>query len=151
MKVMKLQNLTIYHASYIVSEEVANANAKEGAQLFTYFCSHCHGAKGAGDGKVVTYGEFNPPNPYDGGYKDRTIGQIFHVITYGKGAMGAHGSQLNKDERWKVALHVRTLQHGNLLFDELKQAQAAADSLVVTTDSLSVVMDSTVVIINNNH
>ena len=131
-------------ASYIVSEEVASAHEKEGAKLYSYFCSHCHGAKGAGDGKVVTYGEYNPPNPYDGGYKDRTIGQIFHVITYGKGAMGAHGSQLNKDERWKVALHVRTLQHGSLLFDELKQAQAASDSLVVATDTTAVMIDSTV-------
>jgi mono/diheme cytochrome c family protein len=129
---------------YIETEEIANANAKEGAQLFTYFGSHCHGATGASDGKVVTYGEFNPPNPYNGGYKDRTIGQIFHVITYGKGAMGAHGSQLNKDERWKVALHVRTLQHGDLLFDELKQSAMVSDSLTIVTDSLSVMVDSTV-------
>ncbi len=106
-------------SSYIETEEIANAHAKDGAKLFTYFCSHCHGAKGAGDGKVVTYGEYNPPSPYNGGYKDRTLGQIFHVITYGKGAMGPHGSQLNKDERWKVALHVRTLQHGNLNYAEL--------------------------------
>lgn len=147
----KLYNIP---SSYIETEEIANQHAKEGAQLFTYFCSHCHGAKGAGDGKVVTYGEYNPPNPYDGGYKDRTIGQIFHVITYGKGAMGAHGSQLNKDERWKVALHVRTLQHGDLLFDELKQAEAAADSLTIisaiVTDSLSVMVDSTITSSNSN-
>ena len=131
-------------SSYIETEEIAAANAKQGEKLFTYFCSHCHGATGAGDGKVVTYGEFNPPNPYSGGYKDRTLGQIFHVITYGKGAMGAHGSQLNKDERWKVALHVRTLQHGELLFDELKEIEAAAKVLVVDSLSTIVVVDTTV-------
>lgn len=135
---------------YIETEEIAEANAKEGAKLFSYFCSHCHGEKGAGDGKVVTYGEYNPPNPYNGGYKDRTIGQIFHVITYGKGAMGPHGSQLNKDERWKVALHVRTLQHGELLLDELKQAQIVSDSLNVLSDSLNVVLDSTVTAIGGH-
>ena len=57
-------------SSYIETEEIAKENAKQGAKLFTYFCSHCHGATGMGDGKVVTYGEFNPPNPYNGGYKD---------------------------------------------------------------------------------
>jgi mono/diheme cytochrome c family protein len=137
--------MNLIPASYIESEEVALANAKEGAQLFTYFCSHCHGKTGAGDGKVITYGQYNPPSPYSGAYKDRSLGQIFHVITYGKGAMGPHGSQLNKDERWKVALHVRTLQHGELLFDELKQLEAAADTLTVVNDSLVMMVDTTTI------
>lgn len=137
-------------STYISTEEIANQHAKEGAKLYTYFCSHCHGKSGAGDGKVVTYGEYNPPNPYNGGYKDRTLGQIFHVITYGKGAMGPHGSQLNKDERWKVALHVRTLQHGELLFDELKQAEAISDSISSVKDSLNVMIDTTVTDIVGN-
>jgi mono/diheme cytochrome c family protein len=106
-------------ALFVASEEIALAHAQEGKKLYTYFCQHCHGEKGKGDGGVITVGGYNQPNPYDGGYKDRTLGQIFHVITYGKGAMGPHASQLNKEERWKVALYVRTLQHGSLLFDEI--------------------------------
>jgi mono/diheme cytochrome c family protein len=52
--------------------------------------------------------------------KDRTLGSIFHTITHGKNAMGPHGSQMNKDERWKVALYVRSLQNGgDLLLSEL--------------------------------
>ena len=35
---------------------------------------------------------------------------IFHVITYGAGLMGAHGSQVNPDERWKIARYVKSLQ-----------------------------------------
>ncbi len=57
--------------------------------------------------------DYNPPSPYNGAYKERSLGGIFHVITYGKGAMGPHASQLNKLERWKVAMYVRTLQHGD--------------------------------------
>lgn len=91
-----------------------------------------------GDGGVVTVGGYNQPNPYNGGYKDRTIGQIFHVITYGKGAMGPHGSQLNKEERWKVALYVRTLQHDDLLYSDLlpKFKKVSADSVEVIVDSI---------------
>ncbi len=110
---------------FVSSESVALAHAQEGKKLYTYFCQHCHGEKGKGDGGVVTVGGFNQPNPYDGGYKDRTLGQIFHVITYGKGAMGPHASQLNKEERWKVALYVRTLQHGSLLFEEIGEPTVA--------------------------
>ncbi|MCB9188898.1 MAG: cytochrome c [Flavobacteriales bacterium] len=120
---------------YVSNEETAIAYAEEGKVLFGYFCSHCHGKTGKGDGAVITYGEYNAPMPYDGGYKDRTLGQIFHVITYGKGAMGPHGSQLNKDERWKVALHVRTLQYGNLMYSEL---MTEVDSLNAMKDSLKV-------------
>lgn len=121
---------------YVASEEIAKQYAAEGKELFGYFCSHCHGKTGKGDGKVVTYGEFNTPMPYDGGYKDRTLGQIFHVITYGKGAMGPHGSQLNKDERWKVALHVRTLQHGDLNYEELMAGYSMDNTL--PSDSLTI-------------
>ncbi|MFT5601553.1 MAG: outer membrane protein OmpA-like peptidoglycan-associated protein/cytochrome c553 [Flavobacteriales bacterium] len=105
---------------YVESEEVAKAHAADGKELFTSFCMHCHGAKGAGDGAVVTKGNFNAPSPYNGGYKNRTLGQIFHVITYGKGAMGPHGSQLNKDERWKAALYVRSLQYdGDIMYKDI--------------------------------
>jgi len=33
---------------------------------------------------------------------------MFHTITYGKGLMGAHASQLNKEERWKLVHYIRT-------------------------------------------
>ena len=40
--------------------------------------------------------------------------------------MGPHGSQLDKDERWKVALYVRTLQNGgDLLLSEINNLQPA--------------------------
>lgn len=121
---------------YVESEETAKAYAEEGKVLFGYFCSHCHGKTGKGDGAVITYGEYNAPMPYDGGYSDRTLGQIFHVITYGKGAMGSHASQLNKDERWKVALYVRTLQHGDLLYNDIKFEM---DSISAMKDTMSVI------------
>ena len=94
-------------------------NVKEGKRLYNIFCQHCHGKTGQGDGGVVEVGGFNPPSPYNGAYKDRTLGSIFHTITYGKGAMGPHASQLNKEERWKVVMYVRLLQRGEFINDEV--------------------------------
>jgi hypothetical protein len=32
-------------------------------------------------------------------------------MTYGKGLMGSHASQLSQEERWKLVYYVQKLQH----------------------------------------
>jgi mono/diheme cytochrome c family protein len=81
----------------------------EGEVLYGKFCVHCHGASGAGDGKVGDKLP-GPPPAYDGALKDLSEGKIFHSITYGKGTMGAHASQLTQEERWKLVYFVQKLQ-----------------------------------------
>lgn len=89
------------------SEEVL----KEGETLFQTFCSHCHGAKGMGDGVVGTKNPALIPPAYNSPQlKDLPEGQIFHSITYGKGMMGAHRYQLTKTQRWKLVHYVQSLQ-----------------------------------------
>ena len=84
---------------------------KEGKVLYNRFCQHCHGEKGKGDGAVPGTGKYPPPPAYDAGAtKDLTAGEIFYTITYGKGAMGSHASQLDKVERWKLVYYVQKLQ-----------------------------------------
>jgi mono/diheme cytochrome c family protein len=106
--------------SYIKDSLTADFNKNEGKKLYDIMCTHCHGDKGEGNGKVVkASGDLIVPPAYVT-LKDRTLGSIFHTITHGKNAMGPHGSQMNKDERWKVALYVRSLQNGgDLLLSEL--------------------------------
>ncbi|OIQ24560.1 MAG: hypothetical protein BM555_07060 [Crocinitomix sp. MedPE-SWsnd] len=82
----------------------------EGKVLYERFCIHCHGEKGAGDGGVPSSGKYPPPGAYNGPLKDKTAGDIFYTITYGKGAMGSHASQVNKEERWKLVYYVQKLQ-----------------------------------------
>ena len=67
------------------------------------------------------------------------LGGIFHVITYGKGAMGAHASQLNKIERWKVAMYVRTLQHGGFNLEGLAGPEESDSSIVDINNPVAVV------------
>ena len=113
-------------------------NVKEGKRLYNIMCQHSHGMKGQGDGGVVVKGGFNPPNPYNTGLKDRTLGTIFHVETFGKGAMGPHASQLNKEERWKVAMYVRTLQHdGDFKLEELLGAKPEVDFSTITEEEVA--------------
>jgi cytochrome c553 len=89
----------------IYSEKVE----KEGEVLFGKFCVHCHGATGAGDGKVGLKLPGAPP-AYNGPLKNLSEGKIFHSITYGKGLMGNHASILTQEERWKLVYYVQKLQ-----------------------------------------
>jgi mono/diheme cytochrome c family protein len=90
-----------------------------GKALYEVNCLHCHGAKGAGDGKVAAGVKIDgvEHSVYPGvanlkgdAYKNITEGHIFHVITYGKGLMGSHGSQVSEEDRWKIAKYVKQLQ-----------------------------------------
>lgn len=80
-----------------------------GKAMYTTYCQHCHGAKGQGDGKVADKYP-GVANLTGDAYKTISEGHIFHVITHGKGLMGAHGSQVSPEDRWKIAKYVKTLQ-----------------------------------------
>ncbi len=99
---------------------------KEGEELYGKFCVHCHGATGAGDGKVG--GKLpGPPPAYNGALKNLPEGKIFHSMTYGKGTMGSHASQLTAEERWKLVYFVQKLQG--------PKESAASDSTKVIADA----------------
>lgn len=102
-------------------------NVEKGKVIFTKFCVHCHGESGQGDGTVPqrSHGNFPPPPAYDGSQlKALPEGKMFHTITYGKGMMGSHAGQLNKEERWTVVQYVKYLQRGG----KMDAAPATADS-----------------------
>jgi mono/diheme cytochrome c family protein len=83
----------------------------EGKVLYDRYCQHCHGATGAGDGKVGAMYK-GVPNYASDAYKNLNEGHIFHVITHGKARMWPHGSQINPEERWKIVHYVQKLQKG---------------------------------------
>lgn len=91
--------------SSIVANEKTMAEAKE---LYDIFCVHCHGDKGMGQGILVKNEKFLGVPSY--GDRDINYGTIFHVVTYGKGIMGSHATQVTPEERWKLALYVMKLK-----------------------------------------
>lgn len=88
------------------------ANLEEGQVLFSRYCQHCHGEGGAGDGPVGQKFK-GVPNYSQGAYKTMNDGHIYHVIEWGRNRMMPHGSQVNPEERWKIAMYVRVLQMNN--------------------------------------
>lgn len=113
---------------YYNNDDIAKENIAEGKRLYGLFCAHCHGDKGNGDGKVITVGGYPAAPPAYNTLQDRTPGSVFHTITHGKNAMGPHSSQLNKDERWKVTMYVRTMQFdGDLNMEELTADNATIE------------------------
>lgn len=98
-------------AAEVVSPLPADDNSvvKSGKALYESYCQHCHGEKGNADGKVAEV-YAGVANLNGAAYKEISEGHIFHVITHGKGLMGAHGSQVSPDDRWRIARYIKELQ-----------------------------------------
>ena len=100
--------------------EAAKANLKsplaitaehraEGKELYGVYCAVCHGDKGDGQGILMKREKFlGIPS-----YADREItdGSIYHVLMYGKNAMGSLAGQVDATERWQIAQHVMYLRN----------------------------------------
>ena len=121
--------------------EKSSANTDEGKRLYGIYCMHCHGEKGNGDGALIATGKFPPPPSYyagkssrGGDMKDLTDGKIFHTITYGVNLMGAHASQLNPEERWRITQYIHVLQQGPEGFKP-DSAMAVKDTVSTITAS----------------
>ena len=83
-------------------------NLSTGKELYDIYCAVCHGKKGDGQGILMTREKFlGIPS-----YADREIteGSIYHVLMYGKNAMGSHAGQVNATERWQIGQHVLKLR-----------------------------------------
>lgn len=84
----------------------------EGKAQFDIFCASCHGELGDGNGFLYTSKLYaiKPTSLIESYVQDKKDGEIFHVITVGSlsGLMGAHGSQISVEDRWKIINYIRT-------------------------------------------
>ncbi len=99
----------------------------EGKKVYDIYCMVCHGAKGDGQGSIVQGGAFPPVNPYSMLLKDKTEGNFYHAITYGKNLMGSYSSQVSPEDRWNVIYYIQKLS-GMGRFANSDQPQQAADT-----------------------
>lgn len=104
--------------------QMAETNLAEGKILYTRFCSPCHGETGAGDGLVGEKFK-GVPNFQAGRYATLPPGHIYHVITNGRGRMMPYASQVNPEERWKIAMYVSQLQQGDAASTPVDAPQGA--------------------------
>lgn len=80
-----------------------------GKAVFMNVCATCHGAGGTGSTPVTKRGVPPPTRLQDAKLAAHTDGQLYHVITLGKGNMAAHANHVTRDDRWKLIRYVRTL------------------------------------------
>ena len=88
--------------------EINENNLSEGKELYNIYCAVCHGSKGDGQGILMKREKFlGIPS-----YADREIteGSVYHVLMYGKNAMGSHASLIDAEERWQITQHVMHLR-----------------------------------------
>lgn len=109
----------------------------EGAKLYGIFCAHCHGDKGDGQGILMKREKILGIPSYE--TREINLGSTFYVMTYGKGIMGSHASQVTPSERWKIAQHVMELR--SILAgegeEEVLEVEAVADSTVVVAEQIT--------------
>lgn len=129
--------------NYVAAKQVTNplpplneVQTKEAERLYLVNCGICHGT--ALDGNGPLYDGGNGPylaapaqligNPT---YESKTEGQMFYVMTYGKGQMGSYASQLSTTQRWMVAHFIKDRQKaakGASTADDSSTANGTADS-----------------------
>lgn len=82
----------------------------EARKVFGYDCEMCHGAKGDGKGEVVesmklTMHDWREPATL----ANITDGEIFYIITKGKGKMIPEGERVPEKLRWNLVNLVRSM------------------------------------------
>ena len=83
----------------------------EAQRLFNINCAICHGANLDAQGPLATSGKVGGiANLKLDQYVKKPVGQMFHVLTYGKNNMGSYASQLSRTQRWMVIQYVKSEQ-----------------------------------------
>jgi hypothetical protein len=96
----------------------------EARKVFGYDCEMCHGAKGDGKGELVESMKLTMHDWHDPAtLANLTDGEIFYIITKGKGKMMEEGERVPEKLRWNLVNLVRALAAKG----EPKPAAAAAN------------------------
>lgn len=87
---------------------------QRGKERFEISCLPCHGALADGNGITKKYGMAVVANLHDPRIVKLPDGEIFNVITYGRGLMGAYGPNVVPEDRWAIVAYLRALQRSRL-------------------------------------
>ncbi|HRI06608.1 MAG TPA: cytochrome c [Nannocystaceae bacterium] len=93
--------------------ELGEALMKRGEERYNIYCQPCHDYVGDGKGIATLRGggfKIQPPSYHIERLRAMPLGYFFDVITNGKGTMSSYAAQIPAQDRWAIALWVRTLQ-----------------------------------------
>jgi mono/diheme cytochrome c family protein len=82
----------------------------QGKKWYGYDCAMCHGKDGDGKGDVgadmkLKVSDFTDPTTL----KERTDGELFYIIKFGKADMPPEGARVKTDDLWDLVNYVRSL------------------------------------------
>jgi mono/diheme cytochrome c family protein len=85
------------------------ASIAEGKKYYGYDCAMCHGSNGDGKGEVavdekLTISDFRDPATLKG----KTDGELFYILTKGKGHMPAEPIRPNANALWSMINYIRS-------------------------------------------
>ncbi|MBM9588898.1 cytochrome c [Leptospira sp. 201903075] len=95
---------------------IAKANLGDlmiGEKRYQTYCTPCHGVQGLGNGTVVGPApkfQQSPPSVVSDKIRGWSDGQVYHIITMGRGLMGSYAYQIEPEDRWKLIAYIRKLQ-----------------------------------------
>ena len=83
----------------------------EAGRLYSINCAICHGPNMDAQGPLAVSGKVGGiANLKLEQYVKEPEGQMYHVVTYGKGNMGSYAAQLDRKQRWMVVQYVKSQQ-----------------------------------------
>lgn len=78
-------------------------------KIYGYDCAMCHGAKGDGKGDLVDSMKLTLPDWREAAaLQGKTDGELFYIITKGKGKMPGEGDRVSETVRWNMVNLVRS-------------------------------------------
>ena len=110
-----------------------NQFLERGKQRYAIYCAVCHADSGDGNGVIRPFGnggQIPIANLHDARLADSSNpnyspdGEIFSVITMGKGLMGGYGGAIPAKDRWAIIAYLRVLQKAKIE-SELEGAETA--------------------------
>jgi mono/diheme cytochrome c family protein len=82
----------------------------EARKVFGYDCAMCHGEAGDGKGEVVESMKLDMHDWHDpASLAGKSDGELFHIITRGKGKMMAEGDRQTEKMRWNLVNLIRSI------------------------------------------
>ncbi len=81
----------------------------QGQEVYTIYCSSCHGHSGKGDGITSTNLKVKPLDFQDGKVGSQTNGAIFWKIREGRGEMPSFKTVLSEEQKWQMVEYIRDI------------------------------------------
>jgi mono/diheme cytochrome c family protein len=103
-------NYPVIAQSATIPIPINRRTLEQGQELYTTYCSMCHGALGDGRGMIVLRGFYPPPSYHIQRLRDAADSHFFNVITNGYGTMFSYSERVAPEDRWKIVAYIRALE-----------------------------------------